>query len=470
MEDELTKNNNKNDINEENQQKNKLKKAEEELVEIKHKLDEKNQLCLSQKLQIEDFTIELKNLNGKLKIQENLIKFYQERSEQEEIIEIAELDPEKKDKIKQLEIKNMKLSEKIKELEQNKIKTENDYEVLQQELEDEKTLYKKALDELRKKFEEKIKASKEEVNDYKDKISAMELEITQLKESKERLENIKRINEKLLEKNNSKEDNKANNDIILEIQNLQSQLEEAHKKNVENLLKQKEEFENKIKELKKINSDLENNISILKHDLERKDEDRNKQIEEKDKKIQELINKSNKENNNYVKKIYDLTNQLKTANSELYEYKNKSNVTNLDKEADSNPITNLQLQLDENKKMVIKLKEENDYYEKRIESLKTDSAKAKKYDELEAKFKYNEGITETMKNNIDELKEQKKKEKNFFDNELSTINMELSTVKCELANANYEKDIIVEKQQRYINKLKEKMSALGIKFKPKKVP
>ena len=75
-----------------------------------------------------------------------------------------------------------------------------------------------------------------------------------------------------------------------------------------------------------------------------------------------------------------------------------------------------------------------------------------------------------MKNNIDELKEQKKKEKNFFDNELSTINMELSTVKCELANANYEKDIIVEKQQRYINKLKEKMSALGIKFKPKKVP
>ena len=127
MEDEYTKNNNKNDINEDNEQKNKLKKAEEELIEIKHKLEEKNQLCLSQKLQIEDFTIELKNLNGKLKTQENLIKFYQERSEQEEIIETTELDPEKKDKIKQLEIKNMKLSEKIKELEQNKIKTENDY-------------------------------------------------------------------------------------------------------------------------------------------------------------------------------------------------------------------------------------------------------------------------------------------------------------------------------------------------------
>ena len=40
MEDEYDKNNNKNDIIEENAQKNKLKKAEEELVEIKHKLEE----------------------------------------------------------------------------------------------------------------------------------------------------------------------------------------------------------------------------------------------------------------------------------------------------------------------------------------------------------------------------------------------------------------------------------------------
>ena len=45
-----------------------------------------------------------------------------------------------------------------------------------------------------------------------------------------------------------------------------------------------------------------------------------------------------------------------------------------------------------------------DYYEKRIESLKADSTKAKKYDELEAKFKYNEGITETIKNNINDDK------------------------------------------------------------------
>ena len=469
MEDEYDKNNNKNDIIEENAQKNKLKKAEEELVEIKHKLEERNKLCLSQKLQIEDFTIEIKNLNGKLKSQENLIKFYQEKSEQEEEYIEKEISPEKKDKIKQLEIKNMKLNEKIKELEQNKIKLENDYEVLQQELEEEKSLNKKSLDELTKKYKDKIKASKEENDNYKDKISSMELEITQLKESNQRLENIKRINEKLLEKNNSKEDNKDNNEFIVEIQNLQNQMEEIQKKNAENLLNQKEEFEKKIKELKKINSELENNVTILKNDLARKDEDRNKQIKEKDKKIQDLINKSQKENNNYVKKIYDLSNQLQTANSELYEYKNKINEFTSNKTSD-NPINNLQLQLDENKKMVIKLKEENDYYEKRIESLKADSTKAKKYDELEAKFKYNEGITETIKNNINELKEQKKKEKSYFDNELSAVNLELSTVKCELAKANFEKDIIVEKQQRYINKLKEKMGALGIKFKPKKIP
>ena len=469
MEDEYDKNNNKNDIIEENAQKNKLKKAEEELVEIKHKLEERNKLCLSQKLQIEDFTIEIKNLNGKLKSQENLIKFYQEKSEQEEEYIEKEISPEKKDKIKQLEIKNMKLNEKIKELEQNKIKLKNDYEVLQQELEEEKSLNKKALDELRKKYEEKIKSLKEENDEYKDKISSMEFEISQLKESKERLENIKRINEKLLEKNNSKEEKKIKNEFIVEIQGLQNKLEEIQKKSAENLLIQKEEFDNKIKELKKINSELENNISILKNDLARKDEDRNKQIEEKDKKIQELIIKSQKENNNYVKKIYDLVNKLQTANSELNEYKNKSNLFTSDKTSD-NPITNLQHQLDENKKMVIKLKEENDYYEKRIESYKEDSIKAKKYDELEAKFKYNEGITETIKNNINELKEQKKKEKSYFVNELTAINLELGTVKCELAKANYEKDIIVEKKQRYINKLKEKMEAFGIKFKPKTGP
>ena len=162
-----------------------------------------------------------------------------------------------------------------------------------------------------------------------------------------------------------------------------------------------------------------------------------------------------------------MTNQLNTANTELEEYKNKSSAVTLDEMLD-NPTTALQDQLDESKKAIIKLKEENAYYEKQLEELKKDNTKAKKYDELEAKLKYYEDTIETMKNNINELKEQKKKQKDDFDSEIEKVNLELSGVKCELAKVNFEKDMANTKMQRYINKLKTKMSALGFKFKTKK--
>ena len=132
------------------------------------------------------------------------------------------------------------------------------------------------------------------------------------------------------------------------------------------------------------------------------------------------------------------------------------------------PTAALEDQLDESRKMVEKLKEENEYYEKQIETLKKDNAKAKKFDELEAKLKYNEDTIQTMQKNIDELKEQKKKEKNDFESELEKVNVELSLVKCELAKANFDKDMIANKSKKYIDKLKSKMIALGFKFKTKK--
>ena len=152
MEDEYITNMNTNDIIDENETIVKLNKAEAELAEVKRNLDEKNKLCLDQKHQIEDFTIEVKNLNEKLKNQENLIKFYQEKSEQED--NYTETDPEKKDKIKQLEIKLMKSNEKIKELEENKIKLTNDYDVIQQELDEEKAINQKALEYINDKDDE----------------------------------------------------------------------------------------------------------------------------------------------------------------------------------------------------------------------------------------------------------------------------------------------------------------------------
>ena len=266
MDDEYITNLNTNDLDDNNLL-NKLKKIEEELSNIKKQLDEKNKLCLSQKHKIEDLSIEIKDLKEKNNNQSNLIKFYEEKSKNEEDSEI-ETDPEKKDKIKQKEIQIMKLNEKIKELEEASIKKDNDIEVIKQELEEEKEISQKALEiinekedeitELKKKCEggggpkkrksvelqnnlspEEIEILKEEflnqqeefdqyketsekkiksynnenrklvneLSELKDKNSNMEIEISRLKEKADALENEKKANEELIEKKKRKRRN-----------------------------------------------------------------------------------------------------------------------------------------------------------------------------------------------------------------------------------------------------------------------
>ena len=126
------------------------KKVEAELLETKKKLDEKSKIYLDQKHQLEDLLIETKDLKEKYNNQQNLIKFYESKSN--ETTEKEETDPEKKDKIKQLEIKIMNLNEKIKELEESIIKKDNELEVVNQELEEEKEIGNKALDMINEKM------------------------------------------------------------------------------------------------------------------------------------------------------------------------------------------------------------------------------------------------------------------------------------------------------------------------------
>ena len=152
MDDEYITNMNTTDIDD-NEMIKKLKKNEEELSKIKSQLDEKNKLYLSQKHKIEDLSIENKDLQEKFNNQKNLLKFYEEKAEKENNAE-EETDPEKKDKIKQLEIKIMKLNEKIKELEEAAIKKDNDLEVIKQELEEEKEISQKAAEMIAEKEEE----------------------------------------------------------------------------------------------------------------------------------------------------------------------------------------------------------------------------------------------------------------------------------------------------------------------------
>ena len=138
----------------------KLKKMEAELSETKSKLDEKAKLCLDQKHQLEDLFIETKDLKEKYNNQQNLIKFYEDKSNADS--SEAEIDPEQKEKIKQLEIKMMKLNDKIKELEESIIKKDNEIEVIKQELEEEKEISNNALEMISEKDDE-IKELKEKI-------------------------------------------------------------------------------------------------------------------------------------------------------------------------------------------------------------------------------------------------------------------------------------------------------------------
>ena len=131
----------------------KLKKTEQELSDTKKVLDEKNKLCLTQKHKIEDLTIEVNYLKEKNNNQNKLIKFYEEKVKKEIESEI-ETDPEKKDKIKVLEIKIMNLNEKIKELEESLIKKQAELEVKLEELEEEREISQKALEMINEKEEE----------------------------------------------------------------------------------------------------------------------------------------------------------------------------------------------------------------------------------------------------------------------------------------------------------------------------
>ena len=250
---------------------------------------------------------------------------------------------------------------------------------------------------------------------------------------------------------------KKENEIKLKAaeQNSTINVENDLKMNVDNLEKQIKDKNKEINDIKKQLTDKE---------LELK-----KSAEEKDKKINEITNKYEKENNNYVKKIRDLTTQISTITNELNELKSKNSGETLD-EVLGDPSALLEEQLDDCKKTIEKLKEENKYYEKQIEELKKGEALAKKAIELEAKNKYYVDTIETYKKNAQDLRDQKKKSEEDFKEEIIRIEKKLGEIKLELANTAYEKDMLCAKYRRYIEKLKAKLISLVFKFKEKGAP
>ena len=87
--------------------------------------------------------------------------------------------------------------------------------------------------------------------------------------------------------------------------------------------------------------------------------------------------------------------------------------------------------------------------------------------ELQAQIEYLKGIIEGYKKNIDSLKEQKNKEKIYYEEQIEKLNMEIGNIKCQIAASEYESDRKIINYKNYVKKLQKKLEALGFKFKDK---
>ena len=129
------------------------------------------------------------------------------------------------------------------------------------------------------------------------------------------------------------------------------------------------------------------------------------------------------------------------------------------------PTQLLEEQLEESKKLIESLKNENKYLEKNIKEKET---KAKKAEEYVAKNNFLNSTIERMKKNEEELKNQKKKLEDDYKEEIKKYENNLGQIKLELATTTYEKEMTITKYKRYTDKLKNKLISLGFKFKEKK--
>ena len=211
----------------------------------------------------------------------------------------------------------------------------------------------------------------------------------------------------------------------------------------------------------------DNQIDELNKKLEQKEEEKLKEIENKNKQIEQINLKNEKEVKNYTKKIRDLQEQYSIISNKLKEKEKE-------KESDdgitlSEIVDGEEAEQEEKVDETIKLKEEIKYYEKQIEELKKYESKAKKAEEFEAKNKYLNDNLETMKKNIEEIKNQKLKEENDYKEIIKNLELNIAELKCALGSVEYEFGSKLTSQKRYINKLEQKLKSLGFKFKkPKK--
>ena len=418
---------------------NKNKKDDDDLSDNSDDSNENNKANDIKKLGLlQDKIEELEEIINDLnKDKENITDKYEEKiqeinKENNDYQEkIYELQNEIKEINKQLEMEKIKNSEKPeieKEIEKiYKKQIENIKNELNEEKERKKIIKEKA--------KEQRESDMKEILDLEKNLEEIKEEMNNLKKEKIALEqdkkNIEETNSKLIKRNKELEavsSQQNNTDLI--INNYKSILD---KKNIEidNLNSKCKEFKDNLDQYEKDRDNKLEQFNQEKEILKSEIDEKNKKIEIIYRELNELRAKEGKGEADIKKieedpkqKLYDEIKELKL---------------------------NLEQKEKENKDLMIK-----------IENNEIDSK-----NELQAQTEYLKGLIEGYKQNIESLKEQKNKEKKYFEGQMEKLDIEVGNCKCQIAAIEYESDRKIINYKNYIKKLQKKLETLGFKFKDK---
>ena len=252
--------------------------------------------------------------------------------------------------------------------------------------------------------------------------------------------------------------------------------------------KAKNDLNQKQNEINKISESLtkaEKTNDALKREIEKKEKMLTEQKEEaisfkkvnenlkiiNEKTIHEMQVKFEMEKNAMTIRMKELNHKLEDANKEINslkqaQYMSTNNGFNLEDVLeggnDKEKIDDLQKQIDEKEKIIFQMKQEQKYYEKTINELK--SALAAEKEKFAAENKCLNGNIDAMKKQLDAFKAQREKAENEFKEEIKSQMDAAAAAKCQLGMISFEKEQEILKCKRYIKKLQAKLVSLGVVF------
>ena len=473
-----------------NNKKEELKKQNRELYEKYNKInDDKitdNEIKEKEKI-ISDLTLEIKNKEKKYEEELSYLKSNIKSKEKE----MSDIYIEKEELIQQIKQLNedMKLKEeKIKSLENNiNLKKENEQKYLSEKNKSEKEKPQKDYDNLKNTIEELNKKSNEvktknksengsEFNGFeiitKDKV----IETNQLKQ--EQLENIKE-NNKVIEEYSQKiiKPEQEIEKTKIELDNSKKQIEEKEQL-IGKLNEKITEIENnkndKLKEQTELNEKLNNEIEKLKANLNENENNRIKIEEEKQKISKELSEEKYKKEqltNEYHNKIKELNDKINLYenNRELEKDKEKTLLNQI--EEFKLKFSELKKDIDEkngeltNNKNLIKNKEDLiDTLQKKVNELDKEIKDKQNKETINEKSLVNQlnlELEQIKKNNSELLKERKEFEKKIteLENEKERNLKKINQLESDILEIKNAKD---EKSQTNETQLKQSQETLPI--------